>query len=161
MCTLFFYREQVTLDHLPLTLDRLIMVEITATYEGELHCSATHNPSSKTLETDAPVDNHGRGETFSPTDLVATALITCIATTMAIKAQAMEIELGKMRLRVEKHMSADSPRRIARLPVEICIPFQPDDRQRAILEKTAHACPVHNSLHADIDAPITIHWGNA
>lgn len=137
------------------------MVEITATYDGELRCSATHVPSATTLRTDAPLDNQGRGETFSPTDLVATALITCIATTLAIKAQSMNIPLNGMRLRVEKHMSTSSPRRIARLPVDLFLPAHPGEQERASLERSAHACPVHNSLHSDIEAPIRFHWGHA
>lgn len=136
------------------------MVSITATYDGELRCTATHGPSGSTLTTDAPLDNQGKGEAFSPTDLCATALITCIATTMAIKARSMGIELGKMEMSVEKHMSLKNPRRIAQLPVEIKIANALDEEQRIRLERVAHACPVHHSLHPDIEMPITITWGN-
>ncbi len=134
------------------------MVEITATYEGQLHCTATHGPSRGTLGTDAPRDNMGKGETFSPTDLVATALGTCVLTTMAIVAQRQNLEIAGATVRVEKHMTTAGPRRIARLPVTVRVPgtFSDEDRQR--LEHAARACPVHKSLHPDIDAPVTIEW---
>lgn len=134
------------------------MVTITARYEGDLCCTAVHGPSSAQLSTDAPKDNEGLGRYFSPTDLVATALATCILTTMGIVARRHGIALKDARARVEKHMQA-SPRRIARLPVELHVPGTFTDDQKKLLETTAHACPVHKSLHPDIDAPITIVWG--
>jgi uncharacterized OsmC-like protein len=90
-------------------------VSITVDYTGGLRCSATHGPSKNTLITDAPVDNHGKGESFSPTDLVATALATCMATVIGIKAQQKNLDVTGMKVSVEKHMSEDSPRRIVRL----------------------------------------------
>src|SRR5690348_3988504 len=98
------------------------MVEITATYEGQLHCNAKHGPSGSTLSTDAPKDNMGKGESFSPTDLVATALGTCMLTTMGIVAQRHNLDMTGATVRVEKHMTTSGPRKIARLPVEIRIP---------------------------------------
>lgn len=133
------------------------MVTITARYEGDLCCTAVHGPSTATLQTDAPADNEGLGRYFSPTDLVATALGTCILTTMGIVARRRGIRLDGASVRVEKHM-ADNPRRIGRLPVELTVPGAFDDAQRKILERAAHGCPVHRSLHADIDATITIVW---
>ena len=133
------------------------MVEISVLYEGKLHCVATHGPTGKTLQTDAPLDNHGKGATFSPTDLVATALGACIGTVMAIVAERHKIELSGMQIHVEKHMSAE-PRRIGRLPVSIYVPVKLDDKQKAWLERAAHTCPVHASLHPDIDAPILFHY---
>jgi putative redox protein len=135
------------------------MVEITATYEGQLHCSAKHGPSGSTLSTDAPKDNMGKGESFSPTDLVATALGTCMLTTMGIVAQRLELDLTGATVRVEKHMTTSGPRKIARLPVEIRIPrtFSDEDRQR--LENAALTCPVHKSLSADVDSPVSFTWG--
>ncbi|MEP0843132.1 MAG: OsmC family protein [Phycisphaerae bacterium] len=134
------------------------MVEIRIAYEGQLHCRATHGPSSSVLVTDAPVDNMGKGEAFSPTDLVATALGTCILTTMAIVAQRHQIDIAGATARVTKEMTSTPPRRIARLAVEVHMPapLTPDDRRR--LENAAHACPVHKSLHPDVAAPITIQW---
>ena len=134
------------------------MVEIQLTYEGDLHCSARHTPSGNTLVTDAPVDNNGRGEAFSPTDLVATALASCMATVIGIKAQQKQLDVTGMKVSVEKHMSEDSPRRIVRLPITIEIPLPPDHPERKLLEATALGCPVHHSVHPDIDKPVTFVW---
>ena len=133
------------------------MVKVTMKYEGDLHCTAVHEPSSTELATDAPRDNQGRGESFSPTDLVATALGTCILTTMAIMARTLGIELGQATASVTKEMTA-APRRIGRLATTIHIPQALDEETRTKLERAAHTCPVHRSLHSDVDAPITIHW---
>lgn len=134
------------------------MIEITVSYEGDLRSRAIHTPSGNELVTDAPVDNNGKGESFSPTDLVATALATCMATVIGIIGKRKEIDLMGMKLRVEKHMSTDAPRRIVRLPVEITIPLPPDHPDRALLESAARGCPVHQSVHPDIDKPIIWHW---
>ena len=133
------------------------MVTITARYEGDLCCTAIHGPSTAHLQTDAPKDNEGLGRFFSPTDLVATALGTCILTTMGIVARRHGIVLEGATVRVEKHMN-DNPRRIGRLPVELSVPGTFADDHKKILERAAHGCPVHKSLHPDIDAPITITW---
>lgn len=133
------------------------MVTITAKYDGDLSCTAVHGPSNATLHTDAPKDNEGLGRHFSPTDLVATALGTCILTTMGIVARRHAIELKGARVTVEKHM-IDNPRRIGRLPVTLHVPGNYDAKQRTILENAARGCPVHKSLHPDIDATITITW---
>ena len=134
------------------------MVEITANYEGQLRCRATHGPSKNELITDAPADNMGKGEGFSPTDLVATALATCILTTIGIVAQRKGIEIKSMRAHAEKHMSADAPRRIMRIPVKIWISLPADHSERPLLEKTAHSCPVYSSVRADIEMPIEFVW---
>jgi len=133
------------------------MVTITATYEGDLCCTATHGPSSAKLSTDAPKDNEGLGRYFSPTDLVATALATCILTTMGLVARRRGIKLEGAHATVEKHMNA-APRRIGRLPVELTVPGTFTDEEKKVLETAAHTCPVHKSLHPDVDAPITIRW---
>src|SRR5438067_11291471 len=99
------------------------MVKITGEYQGELQCSARHEPSGSVLATDAPKDNQGRGEAFSPTDLVATALGTCIATTMAIAARKHSVELRGLRFEVTKEMSTDTPRRIVRLAAQVWMPI--------------------------------------
>jgi putative redox protein len=105
------------------------MVPISVSYEGGLRCRATHGPSKNEFITDAPVDNHGRGESFSPTDLVATALATCMATVIGIKAQQKSINVTGMKVSVEKHMSEDAPRRIVcRSPLRFrCPPIIPSE----------------------------------
>jgi putative redox protein len=134
------------------------MVEIQIAYEGELHCTARHGPSGVTLSTDAPVDNMGKGQSFSPTDLVATALGTCMATTMGIVAQRLQIELKGTRLVVTKEMSP-APRRIARLAATFHIPIKVTPEQQQQLENAARTCPVTRSVHPDVQLPITFHWG--
>lgn len=134
------------------------MVEITVNYEGELRCSATHGPSGRILQTDAPVDNNGKGETFSPTDLMATALGSCMATIMGIVAQRREISLEGLSIKVQKHMSEDMPRRIAKLPVEITMPMSEDSPFKDLMVNAALTCPVHKSLREDIEVPITWIW---
>jgi putative redox protein len=133
-------------------------VSISVDYQGELRCLATHGPSQTQITTDAPVDNHGKGESFSPTDLVATALATCMATVINIKARQKGYDLVGMKVCVEKHMSADSPRRIVGLPVTIEIPLPADHPDRPVLEATALGCPVHHSVHPEIDKPVSFLW---
>lgn len=137
------------------------MVEINVSYEGDLRCRAIHGPSGTELITDAPQDNMGKGESFSPTDLMATALATCIATTMGIVARRKGFELPEMKLHVEKHMTTEGPRMIARLPVKIWVPLPADHPERKLLEAAAHGCPVHRSLHPDVDKPIEFFWQDA
>jgi uncharacterized OsmC-like protein len=134
------------------------MVVLKSTYEGGLRCRAEHGPSGATLVTDAPVDNHGKGESFSPTDLVATALGGCMMTVMGIVAERHGIELAGMTAETEKVMTAAPPRRIASLRTRITIPLPPDHPQRSALEQAARACPVHKSLHPEIDAPVEFVW---
>jgi putative redox protein len=134
------------------------MVEITVDYTGGLRCLARHGPSGTTLETDAPRDNCGQGERFSPTDLVGAALAACIGTTLGIVAQRKGWNIEGMRLRVEKHMTTEGPRRIERLPVHVQMPAGFPADARAEAERIIHSCPVHRSLHPDIQAPITIDW---
>ncbi len=134
------------------------MVEIDFTYEGGLRCAATHGPSGEQLFTDAPVDNHGKGESFSPTDLAATALGSCMQTVMGIYAQQHEIDLTGMTAKVRKIMTTEPPRRIARLEVEIEVPLPADHSRAKALEKAAMTCPVHQSLHPDIEIPVEFRW---
>jgi putative redox protein len=134
------------------------MVEIRIEYEGDLHCVATHGPSRTALSTDAPADNHGRGESFSPTDLVATALGTCMATTMGIVAQRHGWDLRGTTVTVEKRMVSAPVRRIGELEVVIRIPGEHDERARKTLETTALTCPVHKSLREDVRIPVRFEW---
>lgn len=134
------------------------MVKITGDYQGELRCTAQHEPSGNTLQTDAPKDNQGRGEAFSPTDLVATAFGTCILTTMAIAARRYNLDLKGVKFSVTKEMSADAPRRIVRLAVEVWMPMKRDPETAKVLEYAGRHCPVHQSLHPSVDAPVTFHY---
>jgi putative redox protein len=135
------------------------MVSITISYQGDLHCEAVHGPSGNTLQTDAPKDNQGKGEAFSPTDLLATSLATCVLTTMAILARRIEIDLSGAAAKIDKIMSTDGPRRVASLPLTISIPVQPSEEERQKLENAARTCPVAVSLHPDIEKSITFQWG--
>ncbi|MGV3532966.1 MAG: OsmC family protein [Chthoniobacteraceae bacterium] len=136
-------------------------VQIDISYGGQLHCTAIHAPSKTQLETDAPVDNQGRGESFSPTDLMATALGTCILTTMGIFAQRHDIDLQGARATVIKEMVATPIRRIGKLTTTIEMPITEDHPHRAALERAALTCPVHQSLHPDVEKPIEFRWAKA
>ena len=127
----------------------------TILYEGNLRCNAQHVQSGTAIETDAPTDNRGKGARFSPTDLVCTALATCMATTMAIKASDMNIELNGLTVDVQKHMKND-PRRISKIDVKVVFPptLVLDEKDRIILQRTGDNCPVIKSLHPDIELDI-------
>ena len=135
------------------------MVSIQLEYEGDLHCRAVHGPSGTVLATDAPKDNQGRGESFSPTDLVATALGSCILTVMGILARTLEIDLAGTTATVGKEMMNAPVRRIQRLSVKINVPHQVSAENKLKLERAAHTCPVHKSLHPDVEKPIEFVWG--
>jgi putative redox protein len=128
----------------------IAMVPFTITYDGSLRCSATHGPSGISLTTDAPKDNHGRGESFSPTDLTATSLATCMITTMAIQTRTENLPLAGLRADVEKHMTATSPRRLARIVVRLHMPRGIAVVTRERLKTIAHGCPVALSLHPEV-----------
>ncbi len=134
------------------------MATVSISYEGHLHTECKHNQSQSIICTDAPTDNHGKGENFSPTDLVATAFATCTITIMGIKAENLGIDLKGTTLEVVKTMSADLPRRISKLEVEINLPSKIGQKERTILEKSAHTCPVHYSLAPEIEKLITFNW---
>jgi putative redox protein len=134
-------------------------VHIDFNYEGQLRCTSTHGPSKAQVLTDAPADNRGRGESFSPTDLVATALGSCMLTTMGIYAERHEIDLRGATATVEKEMVADPVRRIAKLTTAVSLPLPADHPQRAALERAALTCPVHRSLREDVEIPVTFAWG--
>ena len=136
------------------------MVEIQVAYLGQLRCDAKHGPSGTRLTTDAPVDNKGKGEAFSPTDLVATALGTCMLTTMAIRTLDRAYPLDGATLVIEKHMTLAPPRRIDALKVRIRVPRGAaiDAEGRALLAHAAHHCPVRLSILDAIDVPVTIEW---
>ena len=128
-------------------------------YKGSLRTSAIHLQSSTEIETDAPSDNQGKGERFSPTDLLATALGTCMITTMAIKANTMNIDLDGARVDVTKIMVSD-PRRIGKIVAHLYMPnhLNLDEKQKTILENTARTCPVERSLHPDVALDLAFYW---
>ncbi|WP_018613868.1 OsmC family protein [Segetibacter koreensis] len=130
-------------------------------YEGNLRTVATHLQSGTVIETDAPVDNQGKGERFSPTDMVATALGTCMLTIMGIKARDMGVRLEGTKVDITKIMSAN-PRKIGEIKVVIKFPedVQTDEKQRTILERAAMTCPVFESLHPDIKKDVEFKWNN-
>lgn len=132
---------------------------IELTYEGGLRSHAVHGPTGTRLMLDAPPDNHGRGESFSPTDLLATALGGCILSLMGIVAERHAVDMTGATARVEKHMVADPRRRVARLPVTIVVPRPTTPEQRRLLEAAARSCPVIESLDPRIEKPLTFEWG--
>jgi putative redox protein len=127
------------------------MVHQNITYVGELRCESVHGPSNVHLTTDAPTDNHGKGESFSPTDLIVTALATCIITTAGMIAQREHVKLEGTKIYAEKHMSADSPRRIVKIVLKFDMPKNIPLNFRPKLRVTADACPVKQSIHPDIE----------
>lgn len=130
----------------------------TIVYQGHLRCISTHLQSGSNIETDAPTDNHGKGERFSPTDLLCVSLASCIITTMGIKAEAMNLVLDGAELSVTKHMIA-APRRIGKIEVSLNIPSQGiNDKDKEILERVGETCPVKASLHPDLETVITYNW---
>lgn len=126
------------------------MVEMLVEYEGDLHCRLRHGPSGAEINTDAPLDNQGKGEAFSPTDLVGAAMGSCMATTMGIVARRHGIDLKGMKVRVVKEMIADPYRRIGRLGVTIEMPRPLPQDQRTLMKQTALTCPVHRSLRPEV-----------
>ncbi|MBM4250742.1 MAG: OsmC family protein [Deltaproteobacteria bacterium] len=133
------------------------MVKMNVVYEGKKHCSLRHEPSQSVIETDAPRDNQGLGERFSPTDLVGAALCSCILTTMALVAERDGLNIEGATGSVVKEM-ASSPRRIKSLTVAITLPAKLTEPQRQKLEHAARACPVHASLHPDVEKPISFSY---
>lgn len=133
------------------------MVKMSAVYQGEKHCEAIHEPSSSHIVTDAPKDNNGRGEAFSPTDLMGVSLGTCILTTMAIHCEKENISIKGARVNVEKEMSAN-PRRVAKLSVVLHLPQNIPQDYRKKLEGFAMNCPVKLSLHPDVQLPVIFHY---
>lgn len=134
------------------------MVKIHADYRGTLRCEAQHEPSSCKLITDAPVDNCGKGESFSPTDLVATALGTCMLTILGVVCDRRGWKLERASADVEKHMIADPIRRIERLEAVVRIAGDFDAPAREALEEAAVTCPVHKSVSPGIDIQVSFEW---
>jgi putative redox protein len=133
------------------------MVAMTGVYEGEKHCSITHGPSLNKISTDAPKDNNGRGEAFSPTDLLGAALGSCILTTMAIHGEKVGMNLNGSTFEVTKKMQLN-PRQVAELSLVIVLPENLTADQRKMLEEIAHTCPVSRSLNPELKMPVVFHY---
>jgi len=136
------------------------MVKMNAVYEGDLRCRLTHEQSGSVILTDAPKDNMGKGEAFSPTDLVAAALGSCMLTIMGIAARKSNIDIKGARVDVSKEMVTTPLRRIGTITVDVHMPKGIPVDQRSMLEHAAHACPVHKSLHPDVVTPINFHYAD-
>lgn len=132
------------------------MVEISLTYDGDLRTRAVHGPSGTGLITDAPVDNHGKGESFSPTDLLATALGSCMLTYVGLTANKHGWDVRGTSVTVRKEMVADPIRRVGRLTVQIHIPITLTDQELALVEQAVITCPVKESISDRIQVPLTI-----
>jgi len=126
-------------------------------YKGELRTEATHIQSGNVIITDAPTDNKGKGEAFSPTDLVATALASCMITIMGIKADEMNVSIEGTTAETEKIMGSE-PRRISQINIRITVPISADDKTKKILEKSALTCPVEKSLSSDLITKVQFFW---
>lgn len=127
------------------------------TYLGDLRTSSIHLQSGSEIISDAPIDNNGKGEAFSPTDTLANALASCMFTVMGIKAQTMNVDFTGSIASVTKHMQ-NEPRKIAKIEVVFEMAVVADEKAKLILERTALTCPVHLSLHPDIEKAITFNW---
>ncbi len=134
------------------------MVRMRSVYQGELHTELLHEPSETRIETDAPKDNEGRGERFSPTDLVGAALGSCMLTVMGIVARRHGWDMTGASADVEKEMVAAPVRRISRLGVRIAMPAGLPAQARPVLERAAHTCPVHESLHPEVKIDLSFEW---
>lgn len=131
----------------------------TVTYEGNLRTVCTHVRSGSSIETDAPVDNNGKGERFSPSDLVATALGTCMLTIMGMRANEMNVDLKDVKIEVEKIMKSD-PRRIGGINLTFHFPdsLSLNARQQTILQRAAETCPVAYSINPEIELNVNFNW---
>ena len=133
------------------------MITSNVTYKGALRTVSVHLRSGNEIITDAPVDNNGKGEAFSPTDTVATALASCMLTIMGVKANAKEINIEGASADVTKTMGVN-PRRITKIDIEFKLPFSFDETTKTILEQAALTCPVFHSLHTEIEKNVTFNW---
>jgi len=135
------------------------MTTVKSTYAGSLHVQSTHVASGVSLETDAPIDNHGKGESFSPTDLFVTSLASCMMTIMGISAESYGFRLEGAYAEVQKVMAA-SPRRVAEIVIDLHFPDGRTygDREKRVIESAAHTCPVANSIHPDVKKTIRFHY---
>ncbi len=134
------------------------MVEMNLVYEGDLRVRAVHGPSKKELVTDAPIDNHGKGESFSPTDLVCTALGSCMAIIMGMVAERHQMNLIGMKVTVKKHMVNEPARRIGKIELLFQVPGHLGEKDQKLLKNAAFTCPVHQSLNPEIIIDAQFQW---
>ena len=130
----------------------------TVVYKGDLRCECTHLQSGTVTETDAPTDNRGKGERFSPTDTLCVSLATCMITTMGIRAGDMNLDLSGTKIHVTKHMLSD-PRRVGKIEVTLHLPKLREEKDRMLLEKIGDGCPVMRSIHPDLQVVAEYKWG--
>ncbi len=132
----------------------------TLVYKGELRCEVVHNQSGTIIETDAPTDNNGKGEKFSPTDLVSVALTSCMVTTMAIKCENKALRFDDAKAHIQKIMSSDAPRRIVGINITFDFPkdFNASELEKEQLIRIARSCPVEKSIHPDIVVNVVFNW---
>ena len=133
------------------------MTTSTVTYQGDLRTQAIHLQSNNHIITDAPIDNHGKGEAFSPTDLLATSLASCMLTIMGIKADSMDLDIAGTKAEVTKVMATE-PRRVSEVHVSIYLTQTFDERTQKVLEQAALSCPVAKSIHPDIQQVVNFHY---
>lgn len=136
------------------------MVKMELVYEGDLHCGVRHGPSGAEIATDAPVDNEGRGEAFSPTDLLCASLGSCMMTVMGIVARRHDWPLEGARVSIEKHMVVEPARRVGTVVVDFQMPAGIPEQARPVLERSARSCPVKLSLHPDLELDLRFRWGD-
>ena len=134
------------------------MVTINIEYQGSLRNQMTHQPSGQVVTTDAPLDNKGKGEAFSPTDLLASSLGACMITIMGIKADNLGISIDDTNVVVTKHMSDNLPRRVAQIDIDINIPHKLSDKHMNSLRRAAVTCPVAESIHPDLKIELNISY---
>ena len=126
-------------------------------YTGNLRCEAEHIQSRTTIETDAPTDNRGKGEKFSPTDLLCVSLATCMLTTIAIKSRELGVDVTNSEAKVTKHMLGN-PRRVGKIEVAVTLPSNGSESDQKVLERTGDNCPVIKSIHPDIEMNVEFGW---
>lgn len=136
------------------------MVKMNIVYEGGLHCQLTHGPSGSVIETDAPVDNHGKGERFSPTDMLCASLGACILTTLGIWGNKHGVNVDGSKAQVIKEMVTEPTRRVGKITVNMQMAKGIPQEKRVMVERVAHACPVHKSLHPDVVVELNIAYSD-
>ncbi len=154
-----FLHSYRSIGSLAILASKVVAMTSEVIYTGDLRTQATHLRSGQVIVTDAPTDNQGLGEAFSPTDLCATSLASCLLTIMGIKARDAGIDMAGTKIEVNKIMSAEPPRRIVRIEMTMIMPDKPwSNEEKSILTEAASSCPVCRSLHQALETPLRIVW---